>query len=71
MSREDSEDVLKGNNHWTRADFAASAPGLDWHAFFAAAGLGGQAEFVVWQPGAVTGIAALVRDPAARRRGRD
>ena len=59
-SREDSEDVLKGNNHWSRADFPAKAPGLDWGAYFGAAGLGAQASFVVWQPGAVTGIAALV-----------
>ena len=29
-----------------------------------------QTDFVVWQPGAVTGIAALVREPAARRPGR-
>ena len=59
-SREDSEDVLKGNNHWARADFKAKAPGLDWDAYFGAAGLGSQASFVVWQPGAVTGLAALV-----------
>jgi predicted metalloendopeptidase len=59
-SREDSEDVLKGNNHWARADFGAKAPGLDWAAYFDAAGLGKQASFVVWQPGAVTGVAALV-----------
>ena len=59
-SREDSEDVLKGNNHWSREDFPAKAAGLDWDAYFAAAGLGAQASFVVWQPGAVTGIAALV-----------
>ena len=59
-SREDSEDVLKGNNHWSRADFPAKAPGLDWAAYFGAAGLGAQPTFVVWQPGAVTGIAALV-----------
>ncbi|MBK9062682.1 MAG: M13 family metallopeptidase [Acidobacteria bacterium] len=59
-SREDSEDVLKGNNHWSRADFAAKAPGLDWDAYFGAAGLGAQASFVVWQPDAVRGIAALV-----------
>ena len=59
VSREDSEDVLKGNNHWARADFAAKAPGLDWTRYFEAAGLGGQASVVVWQPGAVTGLAAL------------
>jgi putative endopeptidase len=60
-SRVDSSDVRKGNNHWTRQDFAARAPGLDWSAFFQAAGLQGQTDFVVWQPTAVTGIAAAVR----------
>jgi predicted metalloendopeptidase len=59
-SREDSEDVLKGNNHWARPDFATRAPGLDWEAFFKAAQLGAQNDFTVWQPGAVTGISALV-----------
>lgn len=59
-SREASVDVVKGNNHWTRADFDAKAPGLDWGAFFQAAGLGQQDRFVVWQPEAFTGSAALV-----------
>lgn len=58
-SRTDSQDVVKGNNHWTRKDFETRAPGLNWTAYFAAAGLEGQPVFVVWQPGAVTGIAAL------------
>jgi len=58
-SREQSGDVSKGNNHWARADFAAKAPGLDWEAYFAAAGLDQPARFVVWQPSAVTGISAL------------
>jgi putative endopeptidase len=58
-SLEDSSQVLKGNNHWRAAEFARRAPGLDWPAFFNAAGLGQQADFVVWQPSAVTGIAAL------------
>jgi putative endopeptidase len=58
-TREASGDVSKGNNHWTRADFDAKAPGLDWKTFFAAAGLEQPAEFVVWQPSAVTGISAL------------
>ncbi|MBK9090827.1 MAG: M13 family metallopeptidase [Holophagales bacterium] len=61
-SRDDSSDVAKGNNRWTRADFATRAPGLDWDAFFDGASLGRQKEFIVWQPGAATGIAALVRD---------
>jgi predicted metalloendopeptidase len=58
-SRQDTEQVLKGNNHWTRANFAQRAPGLDWKGYFAAAGLGQQEQFVVWQPSAVTGISAL------------
>jgi putative endopeptidase len=48
------------DNLWTRADFAREAPGMDWSAFFAAAGLGKQAAFVVWQSGAAKGVAALV-----------
>ena len=58
-SRQDTEQVLKGNNHWKRAEFAQRAPGLDWNAYFAAAGLAQQAEFVVWQPSAFAGISAL------------
>ena len=45
---------------WTRADFARQAPGMDWSAFFAAAGLAKQEAFVAWQPTAVQGVAALV-----------
>jgi predicted metalloendopeptidase len=57
----DSNDVLKGNNHWTRKELEKRAPGLDWAAFFKAARLDKQGEFVVWQPAALTGIAALVK----------
>ena len=45
---------------WTQADFARRAPGMDWPAFFAAAGLAGQDSIVAWQPGAITGLAAQV-----------
>ena len=48
------------DNLWTRADFAREAPGMDWSAFFEAAGLGKQESFVVWQPSAVKGVATLV-----------
>jgi putative endopeptidase len=58
-SRAQSEDVLKGDNHWRREDFARRAPGLDWPAFFGAAALAAQKEFVVWQPSAVRGLSAL------------
>ena len=60
-SRAQSEEVLKGNNHWTRTDFAVRAPGLDWQAFLGAAGLARQKEFVVWQPSALAGLSALTR----------
>ena len=59
-SLEESGQVETANNHWLRADFDTRAPGMDWTAFFAAAGLSGVPRFVVWQPAAVTGIAALV-----------
>jgi putative endopeptidase len=60
-TREDSGDVARGNNAWTQADLAKRAPGLDWGAFLAAAGLGGQPGFIVWQPSAVTGLAAAAK----------
>ena len=56
----EAADVFKQNNPWKRADFGIKAPGIDWSAYFASAGLTGQADFVVWQPSAVTGISALV-----------
>jgi predicted metalloendopeptidase len=59
-ARVDTFDVVKANNHWSRKDFDTKAPGLDWQEYFAAAGLGGQKDFIVWQPAAVTGLSALV-----------
>jgi putative endopeptidase len=56
----ESEDVHKANNPWAMADFAKKAPGLDWNAYFAAAGLSGQKQVIVWQPEAIRQIAALV-----------
>jgi putative endopeptidase len=61
LSREATVDVLNGNNHWRRSDFDTKAPGLNWRVFLASAHLPqNQRDFVVWQPSAVTGIAALV-----------
>jgi predicted metalloendopeptidase len=59
-SRADTEDVKRGDNHWSRAQLYGSAPGLDWNAFLAGAGLQRQQQFVAWQPGALSGLAALV-----------
>jgi len=61
-SREESGDVLKGNNHWRRADFSAKAPGLDWEVFFGAAELRLANTFVVWQPATFTGLSALTAE---------
>ncbi|HKD19136.1 MAG TPA: M13 family metallopeptidase N-terminal domain-containing protein, partial [Thermoanaerobaculia bacterium] len=60
VSRTDSVDVHKADNPWTPAEFATRAPGLDWAAFFGAAGLAGQPVIMVWHPSGVAGIAALV-----------
>ena len=59
-SREEMGDAEKGNNHWSRKDLDAKAPGIDWNAFLAAAGLDKQTGFVPWSPKAVTGLAAVV-----------
>jgi putative endopeptidase len=56
----DSQDVHKANNPWSMSDFASKAPGLDWAAYFKAAGLDGQKQIVAWQPSAIAGLSALV-----------
>ena len=58
-SRTDSLDVRKADQRWTIAEFSARAPGLDWQAFFDAAGLRGVEAIRVWHPSATAGIAAL------------
>jgi putative endopeptidase len=60
-SLEDSQSAKKANNPWTRADFDKKAPGIDWGRLWGAAQLGNQQNFVVWQPGAVSKLAALVQ----------
>jgi putative endopeptidase len=58
--RAHTNDPFKIDNEWQRSDFAARAPGIDWDAYFGAAGLDLARSFVVWQPSAVTGSAKLV-----------
>ena len=55
-----SQDAHKANNPWKRADFGARAPGIDWDAYWRAAGLPAQQDFTAWQPGAITKLSALV-----------
>ncbi|WP_459040929.1 M13 family metallopeptidase [Stenotrophomonas sp. PSU-St19] len=59
-TQEETNDVTKGANPWTQADFNAKAPGMDWNAFLDAAALGKQQDFIVWQPKAVAGLSKLV-----------
>jgi putative endopeptidase len=59
-TREASANDHNADNVWARSDFQRRAPGIDWTAFFDAAGLAGHEEFVVWQPASVTGLAALI-----------
>jgi predicted metalloendopeptidase len=56
----DAADVFKQNNPWKRSEFGLKAPGLDWDAYFTAAGLVMEPELIVWQPSAVIGTSALV-----------
>jgi len=60
VSLADEQDISKANNTWKQADFPVHAPGLDWPEFFRGAGLSAQESFIVWQPTAFTGEAALV-----------
>jgi len=64
IARAHAEAVAAQDPHvvetWARADFASRAPGLDWNAFFDAAGLGREERIIAWHPGPVRGISALV-----------
>ncbi len=64
ISLADDNDIKKANNPWKVSDFAAKAPGLNWAEYFRGAGLTQQSNFIVWQPTAFTGEAALVESTA-------
>jgi putative endopeptidase len=58
-TRVESRDDDKTYNKWTKADFSKKAPGFDWNAYLAGAGLGDQNEFIVSQPSAFAGMARV------------
>jgi predicted metalloendopeptidase len=60
-SRQDSFEVTKCNNPWSRKDFTDKAPGIEWDAVLNAASLDKQQDFIAWQPSAITGLAKLVK----------
>ena len=57
---DETGDVAKANNVWTRADLQKKAPGIDWNAWLQGAGMVEQPTFGAWQPSAIAGIAKLV-----------
>lgn len=59
-TREQSEDFQKSASEWSRADFAAKAPGIDWDAFFSAAQLDKQQKFSAYHAQAIPRLSALV-----------
>jgi putative endopeptidase len=59
-TREESDDVAKGAQIWSRADLEKRAPGIDWGALLNAAQLGSVEKFEAYHPGAIPKLAALV-----------
>ena len=45
---------------WPKDALATKAPGMDWPALLEAAGLNDASSFIVWHPGAIKGLSALV-----------
>jgi putative endopeptidase len=62
LSAEESAKIDDPKDRWTVSEFSAKAPGLDWSAFFAAAGLSKRKDLVAFQPSAIGGEAAAVQN---------
>jgi predicted metalloendopeptidase len=56
----ESDNERNADNRWERLEFGRRAPGMQWTAFFAAAGLAREMHIVAWQASAIRGTAALV-----------
>jgi predicted metalloendopeptidase len=59
-SREESEDFQHANAIWTRAELTQKAPGIDWDALLAGAGLNWTGDFAAYHDKAIPKLAALV-----------
>lgn len=57
-----SREADKRYNPFSKADFAAKAPGLDWEAYFAAVGFERETTIIVGQPEAVAAAAAAANE---------
>ena len=60
VTREESEDFQHSAAEWSRSDFSAKAPGIDWEAFFTAAQLPSQQKFAAYHAGSIPRLSALV-----------
>ncbi|MEP7222092.1 MAG: M13 family metallopeptidase [Novosphingobium sp.] len=60
MTREQSEDFQHSATEWTRDEFTAKAPGIDWEALFAGAQLSTQHKFAAYHAAAIPRLSALV-----------
>jgi putative endopeptidase len=60
-SEEESGKIENVDNRWSLADFSTKAPGIDWSAFFAAAGLSNRTDLVAYQSSAIAAESALVK----------
>ena len=60
VSRGDSDDWATASSLWSKKDFEAKAPGMDWDSFFKAAQLDGFKTFDAYHPSAITGLSKLV-----------
>ena len=58
-TRIESRDADKTYNQWTAADFSAKAPGFPWADYLQQLGMQGRPFYLVSQPSAVTGEAAI------------
>ncbi len=55
----DSQDVVKANNVWARADYCKKAPGMKSDQYYKGAKLYKVNSYIVWQPSAFSGLSAL------------
>lgn len=61
---EQSDDFQASATEWSRAELAKKAPGIDWDAFLAGAGMPRQDRFVAYHAGPIVRLSALVaREP--------
>ncbi|MEP7244068.1 MAG: M13 family metallopeptidase [Gammaproteobacteria bacterium] len=59
-TRVQQRNLLSRYKPWQQADYMVKAPGLDWNAFFKAAGLAGQQMIVASMDSAIVGTAAVI-----------